>query len=312
MKPANFVIGLILAAHSMVLGGDTLTVVSSIPDFGAIAREIGGTRIAVHALCRGTEDPHFVDPRPSFARLLNTADLLLEGGVGLEDGWLPALLRDARNPKILRGAPGNLVMATGIEMLEVPTGWIDRSLGDVHPFGNPHFWLGPKNAAIMARHITDKLCALDPDHADYYRSNLVRFEAELTRELAEWHACLDPWRGTRVVTYHKSFEYFAAEFGFQITGTLEPKPGIEPTPGHVKQLVQQMQHENVRLILIENFRPRKLPASVARSTGAKLVVVPVMVGGEPGIDRYTELIDTIVTRIANALSTNAPAQSEQK
>jgi ABC-type Zn uptake system ZnuABC Zn-binding protein ZnuA len=278
-----------------------LDVVATVPDFGAIAEEIGGDKIKVTSICRGTEDPHFVDARPSFIRVLNQADLLLEGGIELEIGWLPTLVNNARNRKILRDGSGDVLMFQEIRLLEVPTAPVDRSMGDVHPFGNPHFWLDPANGKIMAAHIARVLGRLDSRNAAFYQANLEKFNQRLDAKLAEWTKQMEPFRGTRIVTYHKSFEYFAERFGLVIAGEIEPKPGIEPTPSHINELIPRMKDSGVRLVVIEPFRPRKTPEYVAGATGAKLVLVPVMVGGNEKIKSCFDLFDYMVAEFTSAL-----------
>jgi ABC-type Zn uptake system ZnuABC Zn-binding protein ZnuA len=274
-----------------------LNIVATIPDFGAIAREIGGDHVQVNAIARGTEDPHFVDAKPSHLRTLNRADLLLEGGADLEVGWLPALLQSARNAKILPGGSGHLSLAEGIRMLEVPAGSVDRSAGDVHPQGNPHFWLDPANGKVMAERIARRLSELDPAHAPAYAENLRRFQSRMDEKLAEWERRLKPLRGTRVVTYHKSFDYLLNRFGFELAGTIEPRPGIEPSASHINTLVAQMKAQQVQLILVEPFRPRRTPMTIADATGARLVLIPEMVGGVPEAGDFFGLFDCVVERL---------------
>src|SRR5437773_1628372 len=191
-----------------------LNVVATLPDFGAIAQEIGGDKIKVTSIAKGTEDPHFVDAKPSYIRVLNQADVLLEGGAELEIGWLPPLVNGARNSKILGDAPGHVILSRGIRLLEVPTGPVDRSMGDVHPLGNPHFWLDPENGKIMAGTLAETFSKLDPANAAAYEGNLKNFNERLDKKAAEWTKALEPYRGTKVVTYHKSLTYFLERFGF--------------------------------------------------------------------------------------------------
>src|SRR6266850_6664988 len=183
-----------------------LNVVATLPDFGAIAEEVGGDKIKVTSIARGTEDQHFVDARPSYVRVLNQADVLIEGGAELEIGWLPPLVAGARNGKILSDAPGHVILSRNIQLLEVPTGPVDRSMGDVHPLGNPHYWLDPGNAKIMAQTLANAFSRVDERNAASYRANLEKFNQQLDRKIAEWTKLLQPYRGTKVVTYHKSFD----------------------------------------------------------------------------------------------------------
>ena len=258
-----------------------LNVVATIPDYGAIAEEIGGDKVKVTSIARGTEDQHFVDARPSYVRVLNQADVLIEGGAELEVGWLPPLVTGARNQRILSDAPGHLVLSRNIRLLEVPTGPVDRSMGDVHPYGNPHFTLDPENGKTIASTIADTFSKVDPANANVYRSNLQRFNDRLDKKLAEWKKLMDPYRGTKVVTYHKSFDYFLERFGLDLAGTIEPKPGIEPSPSYVNSLIPKLKASGVKLVIIEPFRPRKTPEYVAQNVGAKLLLLPGSVGGSP-------------------------------
>ncbi|HHT9128771.1 MAG TPA: metal ABC transporter substrate-binding protein, partial [Candidatus Wujingus californicus] len=235
-----------------------LNVVATTSDLGAIAREIGKDKVEVTSLAKPTEDPHFVDAKPSFIVKLNKADMLIEGGLQLEIGWLPNLVVGARNRKILAGENGYLVASAGVPMIEVPT-TADRAMGDVHPMGNPHFMLDPLNGKRVSIHICERLCQIDPANCAYYKDNLKDFTKRLDQKLSEWQKMLEPFRGTKIVTYHKTFSYFAQRFNLHVVGTLEPKPGIPPSPTHINSLIPMMKSEEVKLILIEPFRERKTP-----------------------------------------------------
>jgi len=278
-----------------------LNVVASLPDYGAIAAAIGGDRIKVTSIAKGTEDPHFVEARPSFIRVLNQADALLEGGLELEIGWLPPLVNSARNPRIVADAPGHVVLSRGVRVLEVPSGPIDRSMGDVHPFGNPHFSFDPANGRIIAETIATALGRIDPPNAAYYQGNLKAFTQRLDQKVGEWTKALEPYRGTKVITYHKSYDYLLDRFGFQLVGTIEPKPGIEPSPTHINALIPLAKERGVKLVLIEPNRPRKTPSYVAEASGAKLLVLPGMVGGNEKIKDYLDLFDYDVAQIVAAM-----------
>jgi len=278
-----------------------LNVVATIPDYGAIAMEIGGDKVKVTAIARGTEDQHFVDARPSYIRVLNQADVLIEGGAELEIGWLPPLVNGARNDKILSDAPGHVILSRGIRLLEVPNGPVDRSMGDVHPFGNPHFSLDPANGKIMAKVLAETFSRLDPANAAYFQANLQKFNERLDQKLAEWTRLLEPYRGTKVVTYHKSFDYVLDRFGLVLAGTIEPKPGIEPSPSYINSLIPKLKDEGVKLVLIEPFRPRKTPEYLAQAIGAKLLVLPGAVSGNEKVKDYFSLFDYDLAQIVAAL-----------
>jgi zinc/manganese transport system substrate-binding protein len=291
----------IVVAFASLTAHAKLNVVASLPDFGAIAQEIGGDKVKVTSIARGTEDPHFVDARPSFIRVLNQADLLLEGGAELEIGWLPPLVNGARNGKILTDASGHLILSRGVRLLEVPAGPIDRSMGDVHPFGNPHYWLDPANGKIIAAEIAAGLAAVDAANAAYYQAHLQKFNERLDRKIAGWSALLEPYRGTKVITYHKSYEYLAARFGLVIVGQIEPKPGIEPSPSYLNALVPRAKQEGVKLVLIEPFRPHKTPEYLAAAIDAKLVILPTSVGANENDKDYFSLFDYDISQILAAL-----------
>jgi zinc/manganese transport system substrate-binding protein len=278
-----------------------LNVVATTSDFAAIAREIGGDRVEVSSLGRPTEDSHFVDAKPSLILKLSHADVLIEGGAELELGWLPALMDSARNPKILRGAPGNVVASAGIEMLEVP-GVLDRSMGDVHAVGNPHFMTDPVNARILAECLAGAFGRLDAKSSDYFSANLRRFSEQLAIKLAEWQKRLGPFKGSRIVAYHNSWPYFARRFGLRIDLFLEPKPGIPPTPPHLAQVIKTMQEEKLKLIFVEPYLNWRTAETVARQTGATAVLVSQFPGGVKGTEGgYIALLDHLVNTVAQGL-----------
>lgn len=277
-----------------------LKIVASTPDLGSLAKEIGKDRIKLTNIARPTEDPHFVDARPSFMVKLNKADILIQGGLQLEIGWLPPLVMGARNNKILPGQPGYLTASTGIHVLQVPK-IASRAMGDLHPFGNPHFMLDPVNAKIVATHICKRLCLLDKGNCTYYQDNLKEFLKRLNMKLTEWEKMLEPYRGTKIVTYHRTFPYFAQRLHMEVVGSLEPKPGIAPSPAHINNLIQMMKNEDVKLIIIEDFRERKTPKFVASKTGAKVVVLPIMVGGRKETDDYISFIGYNIYQVISAL-----------
>ena len=279
---------------------DRLKVAATTADLGAIATAVGGDAAEVTTIARPTEDPHFVDAKPSFIRLLNQTDVLIEGGAALEVGWLPPLLDSARNPRIAAGAPGRIVASEAVELKDVPSR-LDRSLGDVHPYGNPHYLLDPLNGRLVAGAIARGLCAADAAHCDVYTANAARLTAALDAKMPEWERALAPARGQKVVSYHKDFDYLADRFGLEVIGNLEPKPGIPPSPTHLAELGPRMQAAKVRAILVEPYRERQTPAFVADKTGAKVVVLPIMPDGNDAKD-YVGLIDHDVQALAKALA----------
>ena len=278
----------------------TLNVVATTPDLAALAREIGGDGVSVTALAKPTEDPHFVDPKPSHLITLNRADVLIEGGAELELGWLPPLLDNARNPRIAVGAPGRVIASQGIRMLEIPATF-DRSRGDIHSLGNPHFLMDPLDAKIVAADIADHLAQVDPSNAAKYRANLARFNWTVDQKLPEWQRQLAPYQGTKIVTYHEDLVYFAARFNLDIVETLEPKPGIALSPAHLAQVVTAMKTSKARVILVQPYQNRRTAETVARQTGALVVDMPQQPGAVANTATYFDLMDHPVRSLVGAL-----------
>lgn len=277
-----------------------LNVVATLPDFGSLAREIGGDKIDIVVLAKPTEDPHFVDARPSFVVSMRNADVLIDGGAELELGWLPPLLQNARNPKIEVGKPGRVQASLGIRLMNVPTN-VTRAAGDVHALGNPHFTVDPIIAKAIAQHIAKSFAALDPPNAGFYDANYKKFEATINAKLQGWGAIMQPHQGEHVVAYHDSWPYFAHRFGVSIDIFLEPKPGIPPSPSHLTEVIGQMKSYHVKAIIVEPYHDRRIAEKVARSTGAKVIDFSQFPGGIPGTDSYVSLIDQLVKRLAEAL-----------
>ena len=281
-----------------------LNIVATTPDLGAIAREIGGDHIELTTLAKPTEDPHFVDAKPGFIVKLNRADVLIEGGAELEIGWLPALLDQARNRKIVSGAPGHVACARGIPLLDVPA-TLDRSRGDIHAAGNPHYVVSPLNAKIVAQNIAEALCQSDPAAEGVYRANLKIFTDAIDAGLIEWQKALAPFKGRIIVAYHDSWPYFARDFGLKIELFLEPKPGIPPTPSHLADVIMKMKEENIHVIIVDPYLNRKTAETVARDTGATVVDVTQFPGGVKGTEGgYIQMMDYLVKALAKALAEN--------
>ncbi|MDR2844590.1 MAG: metal ABC transporter substrate-binding protein [Puniceicoccales bacterium] len=279
-----------------------VNIVATTSDLGALAKAVGGNNATVTTLARATEDPHFVDARPSFLRILNKADLLIEGGADLEAGWLPPLVNNARNAKILSGAQGRFSAAAsaGLVLRDVPHS-LDRSQGDVHASGNPHFLLSPSNAAHVALALAERLAQLDAANAAAYRARAAQFRAEAEKRLADWRRRLAPLRGKAVVTYHHSFNYFLDAFELKLADTIEPKPGIEPAAAHIVALVGRMKSDGVKLIFAEPNRPTRTCERVATGSGAKLLRLPLMPGGVAGTDDYFTFIEHNVAAVEATL-----------
>lgn len=296
-------LGTLLAAPLLVVlqARAELRVVTTTPEYGSLARTIGGERVSITTLAKPTEDPHFVDAKPSHIVSLNRADLLIEGGADLEIGWLPPLVEGARNPKIQVGAPGRVRASEGVQLLDVPAA-LDRAQGDIHGAGNPHFMMDPENARIVARHIADAFCKSDAAGCSAYKANLSGFESALDGRMKGWSAALASFHGTSLVTYHNTWRYFASRFGLKADVFLEPKPGIPPSPPHLAEVIAKMQQDRIRVILVEPYQSKKTAEVVASHTDAKVVDVCQFPGGlAKGDADYLSLMDANVGAIAAAL-----------
>jgi len=301
----NLLSGLAMSSHAK------LNVVATTPDFGAIAREIGNDLVQVNILAKSTEDPHFVDPKPSYIVKLSKADILIEGGAELEMGWLPPLIDGARNAKIELGKPGRVLCAEGLALLEVPT-TLDRSKGDIHALGNPHFMTDPINARHTAERICDAFSAIDQEHSVVYRQRLDAFNKRLDEKLVAWKKQLEPFQGRRLVAYHNSWPYFANRFGVRIDLFLEPKPGIPPTPAHLAEVITTMKRENIAVIIIEPYQNMKTAETVSEKTNATILEFTQYPGGVKGTEvGYIELIDYLVNTLATALSKEKSAEGHK-
>jgi len=299
MKPNT---PILLAAFAALMGTAQakLIVVTTLPDYAAIAREIGGEHVEVTAMAKPTEDPHFVDARPSFIVKLRSADILIEGGAELEVGWLPPLLQTARNSKLAAGAPGRVQASEGIHLLDVPA-TLSRAAGDVHASGNPHFMVDPIIAKAVAAHIATAFAAADPANAAAYQAKERAFAAAIDAKLQEWGRTLLPFRGQKLAAYHDDWLYFAHRFGFEITVFLEPKPGVPPSPSHLAEVIGQIKANHIKAILVEPFHNRKIAEKVASATGAHVVDTAQYPEALPDTATYVGLIDVLVSRVASAL-----------
>jgi zinc/manganese transport system substrate-binding protein len=278
-----------------------LHVVTTLSDLASLASSVGGDRVEADSIAKGYQDPHFVEPKPSFVLKLHAADVLIVAGLELEIGYLPPLLDQSRNDRIRPGQPGYLDASAGCEILERPTQQVTRAMGDVHPYGNPHYWLDPNNGRVIARAIAAKLSQLDPAGAADYQRNLTAFEARMAEAEKRWKELMAPYAGTKIVTYHNSWPNFAKAFQLDVVGFLEPKPGIPPTPQHKLEIINLMLAKKVPIILMEPYFDRKDPDFVAGKTAAKVVVLSPSVGGEPDIKDYIALFDHDLKHIVEAL-----------
>jgi zinc/manganese transport system substrate-binding protein len=296
------VAALLLAPAAATAG--RLRVVTTIEDLAAIARAVGGDEVDVFSLSRGFQDPHYVAAKPSLSRKLHDADLLIYAGLQLEIGWLPLLVDGARNPQVRVGQSGNLAASRDIRILEIPTGEVDRSQGDVHPEGNPHYWLDPRNGLVIARTIAERLAVLRPERRQVFESGLQAFSTDLERRIAEWEERLAPWRGAQLVAYHQQWEYLLDWTGIRNLGYIEDRFGIPPSPKHVQLLIAQMTSERVPIVIHADFICEKIPQQVAERGGAVRVPLPASVGSRPEIRTYFDLFDAIVSELERSPSSD--------
>src|SRR6202158_645053 len=277
-----------------------LKVITATTDLAALAKEVGGDKIEVESIARGYQDPHFVEAKPSFLLKLRKADLLIVVGLELEIGWLPPLITQSGNPKIQVSAPGYLDASRFARILEIPTGQVTRAEGDVHPLGNPHYWLDPENGLRIAKGIEDKLNEMRPGDSTYFAERYASFEQRLKQADERWEAEMKPYAGRKIVTYHRSWPNFAEHFHLNVIGYVEPRPGIPPTPQHTVELIAQMKRENVKMVVVEPYFDLKTPNSIARATGGLVVVLMPSVGGEKEITDYFKLFDYDIAKLKNA------------
>jgi zinc/manganese transport system substrate-binding protein len=299
--PAGLLVFLALGIPNPPCANAKLNVVATTPDIGSIAVEVGGAEIELAVLARPTEDPHFIDAKPSFIAKLRKADVLIEGGAELESAWLSPLVEGARNPKILRGARGHVLANKGVRMLEVPTE-LNRAKGDIHVAGNPHFLVDPLNARTLALNLAEAFADAAPEAAATFSANSARFVKQLDARLRDWQRTLTPFKGQDIVGYHNAWPYFAERFGLNINLFLEPKPGIPATPAHLASVITAMKARNVRVIIVDQYLDRRTAEVVAARTGATVVEVTHYPGGIKGTEEnYLKLMDYLVNRIAAAL-----------
>ncbi len=278
-----------------------LNVIATTEDLASIAREVGGDRIDVEAIARGYQDPHFVEAKPSFILRLQRADLLVVVGRDLEIGWLPPLIQQSRNSKIQVGANGYLDASLRARILDIPQGQITRAMGDVHPLGNPHYWLDPENGKVVAQAIFEKLAQLRPNDRAFFEQRLKDFNGRIDAAEKRWLMSMAPYKGVKVVTYHRSFSNFAERFGLDVIGYVEPRPGIPPSPQHTLDLIMEMKRQNVKLVLVEPYFDLRTPNSVGRATGAEVLVMPPSVGGVKDVPDYFKLFDYDINLLITAL-----------
>jgi len=296
------IVSIMFSFPTILKAGDRLRIVTTTPDLASIAKEIGGERVEVFAIAKGYQDPHFVDAKPSYIIELQKADMFIQMGLDLEVGWAPQLLDGARNPDILPGGKGFLEASAGVPLLQIPAGdpATLRAQGDIHIYGNPHYWLDPLRGKIISRNIFSGLARLQPANRAEFQKNLDLFDRKLDSKLAEWEKQMQPYRGAKIVAFHNSWPYFEERFGLQIVGFIEPKPGIPPTPKHLVEVIKTVQEQGVKIIIISPYYSKKSSELVASKTGAKVLVLATSVEAFPGINDYFALFDYNLEKLLQA------------
>ena len=295
--PALCALLLLLSAGS---ARAALRVVATLPDVADMARQVGGDRVSVETIAQGGQDPHKVPVKPSFVTKLNRADAVVVQGLGLEHAFLPALLEVANNPKILPTGPAYIDASVYVKPLEVPSSR-NRSQGELHPLGNPHFNLDPVRGKLMAKAIADGLARVDPQGASAYQAGLARFTELLDRKIAEWERLAAPLRGVKAVSYHQDLPYLADRYGIELVGTIETKPGVPATPGHIEELVDTMKREQVQLVIREVAYEMPLARTVAERTGARVATISTLTGGLPGTESYVDSVQANLEALVRAV-----------
>ena len=279
-----------------------LKVATSLTDLASVAQHVGGKHVTAQSLCRGYEDPHFVPAKPSLMKSIQHADVFISVGLELDGGWLPLVLPGSRNPKIQQGTAGFVDASEGVNVLEKPTGTVNRAEGDIHPLGNPHYYLDPKALEVVADHLAEVFSKLDAANAAEYAANAKQFDEQMEASLAKWEKTMEPYKGASVVTYHKNFVYFAERFGLKLFGNVEPKPGIPPSPHHIQELAEAMKQAGVKVVVYQPYYNADASNEVAKRAGGVAVEVPTEAGGVPGTDDVFAKFDTMVSSMGGALS----------
>ena len=293
---------ILAAAAAQAFAASKINVVASTEDLAALAREVGGDRVSVDSIARGYQDPHFVEPKPSFLLKLTKADMLIVVGLQLEIGWLPPLITQSRNAKVQVSGPGYFDASKYSQIMEIPTGAVSRAMGDVHPLGNPHYWLDPENGRRIAKALAEKFGSMQAADAAYFNQRFADFDKRLATAEKGWEAKMAPYKGRKVITYHRSWPNFCERFGLVVVDYVEPKPGIPPTPSHTLDVINTMKRENIKLILVEPYFDLRTPNSIAQATGGQVLVLMPSVGGVKEVKDYFGLFEYDINLLVNAFS----------
>jgi ABC-type Zn uptake system ZnuABC Zn-binding protein ZnuA len=291
-------LGLLTAAPAFA----DLKVATSLTDLASVAKFVGGKHVTAQSLCRGFEDPHFVPAKPSLMKAIQHADVFVSTGLELDGGWLPLVLPGSRNPRIQQGTKGFVDASEGVNVLEKPTGTVNRAEGDIHPLGNPHYYLDPKNLEVVANHLAEVFSRLDRVNSAEYAANAKAFNERMEASLDKWKAAMEPYKDTPIVTYHKNFVYFIDRFDLREFGNVEPKPGIPPTPRHIAELAEAMKHSGVKVVVYQPYYKADASNELAKRAGGVAVEIASEVGGMPGTDDVFSKFDALVASLTGAMS----------
>ena len=298
---AGMLVVLAVAHAAVTPAQERLRVLATLPDLWSITRALVGELGDVQVATRPGQNPHDLEIRPSQILMVKRAEILVRNGLD-EDAWIDPVIESSGNPRLLRGSPSVVEAVRGLQILKVRTGQVDRSLGDVHPSGNPHFTLDPGTAPVVTANIVAGLGRLRPDLAERLEANRRRFLDDVAAASRRWTETLAPYRGAPVVSYHDSWPYFYRAFGLEELGVIEDRPGVPPSPQHLASLIRQMRERRVKVVLVESWYPADTPLAVARAAGAQVLVVPQSPGAVKGTDTYISHLDALVTAMARALA----------
>ena len=290
---------LVLGLSTMLHADSKIKVVTTIPDLKSITELVGGDKVDVFAIATGFQNPHFVDPKPSYILKLSKADMFVTVGLDLETGWVPPLLNSARNAKIQKGGEGYVDASVTVPLLQVPSS-VNRAEGDIHIFGNPHYWIDPIRGKEIALAIYNGLIKISPENQNYFQSNLKAFNDKIDSKTKEWIAKMAPYKGAKIIAYHNEWVYFEERFGLKIVDFLEPKPGIPPSPNQLLKVIGEIKRENIKVIISSPYFTTESADLVARQTGATVVVLATSVGAEDNIKNYFDLFDYNINKLVEA------------
>ena len=298
-KRSTLFIFLLLYIFS-IANAKTIRVVTTTTDLKSITELIGGDKVSVSSIATGYQNPHFVDPKPSYIINLSNADMFVTVGLDLETGWSPQLLASSRNSKIQKGSEGYVDASIGIGLLQVPTS-ANSGEGDIHIFCNPHYWLDPLNGKVIARNIANGLERIDPSNKSTYENNLQVFFGNIDTKMKEWQAEMAPFKGTKLIAYHNEWVYFETRFGLKIVDFMEPKPGIPPTPSQLVKVIGEVKSNNIKVIISSPYFATSSSDVVAKQTGIKVLTLATSVGAFPSIKNYFDLFDYDIKQLTSAL-----------